>query len=246
MTASSMRVMGVALSAAVLSVIASATATAADTSTAAACVEPNPSLFNIERLDPTRYQVSLADASTVTCTAFNVSSYRIPDTWDRNGWNETALPQTEFAYTTLTFPAGGTAPVTATVPVPDCGPYQTDLYTGPRLTYLEWPSPMAGVRLKGVMEDQAACSSELQSPSISPTPAQQSNNNTPTAAPTGAEQLPAGQSTTGSASVLPTKAAAPKRREGPRELEQLSRIRRSGNEHQHTAPYRGTSSLSRR
>jgi len=170
----SRRFLAAAVAAASVFLIASAASAAADTSGATACVDPTPSVFTVARLNPRQYQVSLADPATVTCAdfTFDISSYRIPDTWDRNGWNETALPQAEFAYTTLTFPAGGSASVIGTIAVPDCGPYQTDIYTGPRLSYLQWPSPMAGVRLMGVMMDQAACAHETPSPSTSSTPAE--------------------------------------------------------------------------
>lgn len=184
------------------------TVASAETSASAACVEPDLSLFKMERLAPTNYQVSLRDASTVTCAdvAFNVSSYTIPETWDRNGWNPSALPQTEFDYAALTFPAGGTAPVSATVTVPACGPYQTDIYTGQRLTHLEWPSPMGEARITGTMRDQAACGQ----PSTSATTPAPETSTAPVVTPTAS-----GTSSQAPASVLPThatpKASAPER-----------------------------------
>lgn len=141
-------------------------AAAADTTAAVGCVQPDRSVFAVTRLAPQTYRVSLRDPDSVTCSAvtFNLGSYTIPETWDRAGWNPTALPQTEFDYAALTFPAGGTDAVTATVRVPACGPYQTDLYTGPRLTTLQWPAPMADDRITGTMRDQEACASPGPAP----------------------------------------------------------------------------------
>jgi hypothetical protein len=209
----SLRLVGACVLAVGLGTALGGTAASAETSASAACVEPDLSSFKVERLDPTTYQVSLRDPSTVTCTdvTFNVSSYTIPETWDRNGWNPSALPQTEFDYAALTFPAGGTAPVSATVTVPACGPFQTDIYTGQRLTHLEWPAPMGEARITGTMRDQAACSQpspsattpapETSTPaSETSTPASETST-APVVAPTAS-----GTSSQAPASVLPTQA----------------------------------------
>ncbi len=179
-------------------------AASADTSGGNGCVEPERSVFAFQRVDSHTYQVSLREAGTVTCTAvtFNVGSYVIPDTWDRNGWNPTALPQTEFDYTTLTFPAGGTEAVTASVGVPACGPYQTDLYIGVRLTTLDWPSPMGTNRILGAMRDQEACASPTPTPSATTPEAA-------TATPSAAQSTtPEQTSATAPAAVAPTTATS--------------------------------------
>lgn len=174
----------------------------------ATCVEPALSLLTVQRLGPATYQVSLRDPGTVTCSDFtlNVGSYRIPDTWDRNGWNPTALPQHEFDYAALTFGAGGTDPVSVTVGVPECGPFQTDIYTGPRLPLLEWPSPMAGARVLGTMRDQAACSQP-------PTPA--TSNPPPSPATDSPAPPAAGQTSSAPAAVAPTASGSPTRVQAP-------------------------------
>jgi hypothetical protein len=146
------------------------TATNAKTDTSAAqCVAPGRSVFSFARLSATTYQVSLKDPATVTCTAvtFNVASWTVPETWDRKGFNQTALPQVEFDYAALTFPAGGKEPVTATVKVPSCDPFQTDIYAGARRpSPLVWPNPLGADRILGTIRDQAPCVTPTPTPSV--------------------------------------------------------------------------------
>jgi hypothetical protein len=157
------------------------TAPNAKTDTSAAqCVDPGRSVFSFARLSPTTYRVSLKDPATVTCTAvtFNLASWTIPETWDRKGFNQTALPQVEFDYVALTFPAGGKEPVTATVKVPSCDPFQTDIYAGARRpSPLVWPNPLGADRILGTIRDQAACVTPTPTPT--PTP-----SDTPSVTPT--------------------------------------------------------------
>jgi hypothetical protein len=126
----------------------------AGAATANDCVAPGPQTVSVKHVHghPDTYTASLKQ-STVTCSDWtvNVSSYTIPNTWDHNGWNPTILPQHEYAHVVLTFPAGRQDPITVTVPVPTCGSYQTDAYTGPELKVLNWPAPMQGVKLDGTI-----------------------------------------------------------------------------------------------
>jgi hypothetical protein len=129
--------------------------TAGSASASNPCVAPSAAVISVHNVDgqPDTYVARLKQPGTVTCTDWkvNVSSYKIPDTWDHNGWNETILPQVEFAHRLLVLPAGQQEPVTVRVPVPTCGSYQTDAYTGPELTRLGWPSPMGDVKLDGTI-----------------------------------------------------------------------------------------------
>jgi hypothetical protein len=187
-------------------------AASADTTAPAACVQPDRSVFVFTRMDPQTSRVSLRNPGSVTCSAvtFNLSSYTIPETWDRAGWNPTALPQTEFDHAALTFPAGGTEAVTATVGVPACGPYQTDLYTGPRLTTLQWPAPMGDNRITGTMRDQAACASSTPAPTTTTPEATVPAASSPTPASTVPSTPATGSVAAGAAStaVSTTPAAA--------------------------------------
>ena len=59
-----------------------------------------------------------------------MQSFNVPDTWDRNGWNKTAIPQTSFAKKSFTFPAGkSNHTITMTVETPDkCKNTQVDFF----------------------------------------------------------------------------------------------------------------------
>jgi hypothetical protein len=208
-------------------------AAAADTTATVGCVQPDSSVFVFTRVAPQTYRVSLRNPGSVTCSAvtFNVGSYTIPETWDRNGWNPTALPQMEFDYAALTFPAGGTEAVTATVSVPACGPYQTDLYTGPRLTTLQWPSPMGENRITGTMRDQAACASSSPAPTTttpvatvpaasSPTPAS-TQPSTPATSSVAAAASSTAVSTTSAATSATSAGVSPGSSSSPPDTEVL-------------------------
>lgn len=62
-----------------------------------------------------------------------LASMSVPDTWDRKGWNKTAIPQALFADTKFTFPGGkSNHKMTITVnAVSECKNSQTDFYLAP-------------------------------------------------------------------------------------------------------------------
>jgi hypothetical protein len=86
----------------------------------------------------------------------NLTSYQLPATWDGKGFDASAAPQTEYATTTLTFPAYRTAEVSATVPAPSCGSYQADAYAGDVQTSVSYPAGTAGY-LAGNIVYRAPC-----------------------------------------------------------------------------------------
>ncbi len=60
-----------------------------------------------------------------------MQSFDVPDTWNKKGWNETAIPQTSFAKKEFTFPGNKSGhKMTVTVEAPDeCKHTQVDFYT---------------------------------------------------------------------------------------------------------------------
>lgn len=69
------------------------------------------------------------------CAAQDIvfQSFNVPTTWDKKGWNKTAIPQTKFAATQFTIPAGvANFTKTVTVATPDdCYHTQLDFYLAP-------------------------------------------------------------------------------------------------------------------
>lgn len=63
-------------------------------------------------------------------------SFNVPDTWNKKGWNSTAIPQTKFASTSFTIPAGvKNFTKTVTVDTPNaCKHTQLDFYLAPEYT----------------------------------------------------------------------------------------------------------------
>lgn len=72
---------------------------------------------------------------------FFFSSYVMPDTWDGEGWNETASPQQLFASVSATFESDTPAPTaTLTVQLPEeCKDAQLDLYFAPEVQTVIYP-----------------------------------------------------------------------------------------------------------
>jgi hypothetical protein len=64
-----------------------------------------------------------------TPVAVVLTVYRVPDTWDGHGFNDTAVPQVALAHDRGTL--AGTQRLTLAVPVPGCGNVQLDLYYPP-------------------------------------------------------------------------------------------------------------------
>ena len=78
--------------------------------------------------------LDVKDQSSGLCKAvtFQASSYAVPHTWNRKGFNATAVPQTLIQHKPITIPAGAKdSRASSTLDVGQSGPYQVDLYTGP-------------------------------------------------------------------------------------------------------------------
>lgn len=73
-------------------------------------------------------------------TTLFFSAYVMPDTWDGDGFNETAVPQTLHKSVSVTFKAGEAKPSKKlVVPMPhECKNVQTDLYLAPEQTQVTW------------------------------------------------------------------------------------------------------------
>jgi hypothetical protein len=65
------------------------------------------------------------------CSDVLLSIYKVPDTWNGHGFNDTAVPQQVIATDRATLK--GNKKVHLQVPVPDCGNVQIDLYLPPEL-----------------------------------------------------------------------------------------------------------------
>jgi hypothetical protein len=90
---------------------------------------------NIEVLDVNLHEASArVRARMPFCQPMQIdlSSYRVPATWDGTGWDATAVPQVGYRTVTGVLSLPGVA-VTLVVGVPSCGNVQTDLYVGPTL-----------------------------------------------------------------------------------------------------------------
>jgi LPXTG-motif cell wall-anchored protein len=65
------------------------------------------------------------------CVDLILSSYTVPDTWDKQGFNETAVPQFAFDHARGKLHSDETLQLT--VALPPCGAYQIDLYFPPQI-----------------------------------------------------------------------------------------------------------------
>lgn len=100
------------------------------------CIE-NPSASDLEGdLDPQSGTawVRGRDGRAV-CADVLLSIYKVPDTWDGSGFNETAVPQQVIATAKATLK--GTKKARLEVPVPNCGNVQIDLYLPPEITTVD-------------------------------------------------------------------------------------------------------------
>lgn len=92
--------------------------------------------------NPRSFSASMQTRNSGTITTINgqqlcgdatmvMQSFNVPDTWDKKGWNKTAIPQTSFAKKEFTFPGKkSNHKMTVTVDAPDeCRHTQTDFYT---------------------------------------------------------------------------------------------------------------------
>lgn len=119
------------------------------------CLDPN---------DPRSFDASITTRSTGTiwtrdgrplCSdaKMTLASMNVPDTWDRKGWNKTAIPQTLYADTEFTFPGGikdhkMTVKVNA---VDECKNTQTDFYVAPSYDRIDTLTGDDGRNVLGVL-----------------------------------------------------------------------------------------------
>jgi len=80
------------------------------------------------------------------CTAY-LATYILPDTWNGDGWNETATPQTLFAAQEISLTS---EKKTFTPTFPECGAVQVDIMTTVPPGEVTWPGIPGGV-VKGTL-----------------------------------------------------------------------------------------------
>lgn len=105
------------------------------------------------------------------CTAY-LSTYQLPDSWDGNGWNATASPQTLLASTQITIGRQAQAFQAA---LPECGGAQVDLTPAAVPERITYPSGIGQPILDG---HHFTVDGDCESPS--PTPTTESPSPTPT------------------------------------------------------------------
>ncbi len=107
-------------------------------------------------------------------TKLVLESFSMPDTWNNQGFNQSAIPQYKFGVTSLTFPGGqSNVSKTATVPVPaDCKNTQLDFYYPPAFESISGltddDARYIGGRIFG--KTQSNCNMPTPTPSPNPTP----------------------------------------------------------------------------
>lgn len=146
---SSKFVSGILIGIGVMASLFVASPTFAASQTSQACVDGT---------DRTNLSATLGDRGSVTVgtvgnkplcdnLTLNFSSYSLPDGYNGQGFvnNSTAIPQTQFANTTVSFTKGSTDPITVKVPTPDaCKPTQIDLYYGANQTSITTSEGLVG------------------------------------------------------------------------------------------------------
>lgn len=114
--------------------------------------------------DPRSYEASIKVRGTGTITTadgrplcsdgkMTFASYNVPDSWDKKGWNKTAIPQTLYADTEFTFPAGKSDySMTLNVDTPDaCKHTQLDFYVAPSYQKIDTLTADDGRNVIGVL-----------------------------------------------------------------------------------------------
>ncbi|NCU29104.1 hypothetical protein EOM60_00645 [Candidatus Saccharibacteria bacterium] len=105
------------------------------TRNSSSCLDPkNPRSFEASIKSRSSGTITTKDGRPLCSDAeMTLASMSVPDTWDRKGWNKTAIPQTLFADTKFTFPGGkSNHKMTITVnAVDECKNTQTDFYVAP-------------------------------------------------------------------------------------------------------------------
>lgn len=122
------------VSAIAYSIVAIAPQAHAQNTSTANCVDPT-NMSNYETTIQRGTGTLTVKGGKALCAAQDIvfESFNVPDTWDRKGWNNTAIPQTKFASTMFTIPAGvANYSKTISVATPaDCKNTQVDFYIAP-------------------------------------------------------------------------------------------------------------------
>jgi LPXTG-motif cell wall-anchored protein len=109
-------------------------------------------------------------------TKLILESFTIPDTWNNQGFNQSAVPQYKFGVTTITFPGGqSNVSKTATVPVPaDCKNTQLDFYYPPAYESIigltDDDARYIGGRIFGRTQSSCTVATPVVTPAPTPTP----------------------------------------------------------------------------
>ncbi|MGV8967661.1 MAG: hypothetical protein ACOH2F_15455 [Cellulomonas sp.] len=84
-------------------------------------------------------KVDAKSSGLCAAVTLQATSYTVPGTWNRNGFNQTAVPQTAIPpQMPMTFPIGAKSSTqTSILTTPPCGPYQVDLYGGAALESID-------------------------------------------------------------------------------------------------------------
>lgn len=137
------------------------------------CLDPN---------QPGSYRATIKERGTGTITTasgrplcsdgkLTFASYNVPETWDKKGWNKTAIPQTLFADTEFTFPAGKSDyTMTVNVGTPDkCSHTQLDFYTAPSYDRIDTLTGDDERNILGVLfagKDKSECEEPAKTPGV--------------------------------------------------------------------------------
>lgn len=121
-------------SAIVFSIIAITPPAYAQGTNTSSCVDPTD-MSNYETTIQRGTGTLTVKGGKALCAAQDIvfESLSVPDSWDKKGWNNTAIPQTKFASTLFTIPAGvANYSKTVSVATPaDCKNTQLDFYLAP-------------------------------------------------------------------------------------------------------------------
>lgn len=165
--------------------------------------------------EPSTLEASLkGERGAALCddVVLNVSVYALPATWNVQGWNPTAAPQTLiFHGQDLVFPKGATAGtvLTTTVASVPCVDFQIDLYRGAKLDRVTYPDGHGSGYLAGglveVEEESPRCAPPTAPPAtMPPSPSTTPSMTASTTESTSASTTTSSTSSTNSASTTTT------------------------------------------
>lgn len=134
----------------------------------------------LDPTDPRSFAATIPARGSGTITTANgkplcsdatltIASYNVPDTWDKKGWNKTAIPQTLYTDKTFTFPAGkSNYTMSQSVATPDaCKHTQVDFYIAPSYQIIDTLTADDGRNIAGVL---FAATEKCKEPEVPKTP----------------------------------------------------------------------------